>query len=953
MNTLEDVLDLVPLAARKALATRESNVALLPATAPTAVRHGPLVHTDAGPPGDDTPPTRVIAILGPGATFRGIAEALLPLYTQAGVAKPLTVDDLAKGLVFFNRNYLPAGSWDHHKVGLCLPLPIEISVTGEWVVNADEVRGWAGSFVAAWRPRLTTPPALLPVLEPAQIEGEANAVLAAGTPASRAAALWQRVLRNPFEVVLTLFAVLRQVTDAVGGGPDQALTLALTALDGASAGQLRPVAATRAGNGILRRFERVLAGPPPVGTDAAKLAAAKGLVDNALRQGPAGSRTLVPHQEVPETVDLLAARAGSAKAVPGATTDPPGGLHRVVLGRDVGVGRSEAARVGAVTFTGPLFAGRVVPDPFLEDDAKGLNPGGDADRAGRLVLLPLDSPGARFDAVQARDAGLLSAGLRSWSALDPAGLAALLFEFKVRAFDEFDLYFALHGLDVDVDPADVNKLQLRKIGADGTSSVMTAADLQAFLGGTVDTKGNLTFSPEWAARFRLPALTSRRYRRAQVLLAIRQTTVDKVELAVAAVKPFPAPYALAFDAARSNALKKAVDADVPPFLTGLHTAHVDAGDTLAGAVIDLTGGVAVTPAYAGVNDTDTFYVGSMGKVAAMYAALELRTRLRKAFVRAKPHLNVAVAGWHVTFLAAVRKTWSGRIAKGFPGFDTTMPARLPKFTDMFDFPAGAGAGINFTKGTATIPDIVALKLRRPTANMKFEDMIMSMLLMSNPFAAGNVITGVGYPYLNGVLREAGFFHPATSTATSTGIWVSASYDSRDWKPGVDPVTLSARGTRHYKAKTNLVGNAREFARMLALADRNELFGGDVASCDDLRRFMKKFGIPGADRSFNREAVDDTPVGIGDRKPPGTPELVVDEVFSKLGIGDPASAHGPQGIHDCAIIQRKKGLTTLRYVVVGVGGYPDGSADPDDGAEGSTYYELIQMMDGAVASLPHP
>src|SRR5439155_25442716 len=76
MSTLEDVLDLVPLAARKALATRESNVALLPATAPTAVRHGTLVHNDAGPPGDDTPPTRVIAILGPGATFRGIAEAV-------------------------------------------------------------------------------------------------------------------------------------------------------------------------------------------------------------------------------------------------------------------------------------------------------------------------------------------------------------------------------------------------------------------------------------------------------------------------------------------------------------------------------------------------------------------------------------------------------------------------------------------------------------------------------------------------------------------------------------------------------------------------------------------------------------------------------------------------------------------------------------------------------------
>jgi hypothetical protein len=939
MSTLEDVLDLVPLAARKALATRESNVALLPATAPAAVRHGPLVHTDAGPPGDDTPPTRVIAILGPGATFRGIAEALLPLYTQAGVAKPLAVDDLAKGLVFFNRNYLPAGSWDHHKVGLCLPLPIEISVTGEWVVNADEVRGWAGSFVAAWRPRLTTPPALLPVLEPAQIEGEANAVLAAGTPASRAAALWQRVLRNPFEVVLTLFAVLRQVTDAVGGGPDQALTLALTALDGASAGQLRLVAATRAGNGILRRFERVLAGPPPVGTDAAKLAAAKGLVDNALRQGPAGSRTLVPHQEVPETVDLLAARAGSAKAVPGATTDPPGGLHRVVLGRDVGVGRSEAARVGAVTFTGPAFPGRVPPEPFLEDDDKNLNPHGDADQTGRLVLLPLNSPGARFDAVQARDAGLLSAGLRSWTALDPAGLAALLSEFKVRAPDEFDLYFALHGLDADVDPADPSKSRLLKIGADGTSSTMTAAELQAFLGGTVGAKGNVTFSQEWAARFRLPALTSRRYRRAQVLLAIKQAAVDNVELAVAGVKPFPAPYPLAFDAARSNSLKKAVK--VGPYLTGLQTAHVKSGDTLGGAVIDLTGGPGVAPAYAGAFDEDTFYVGSMGKAAAMYAALELRTRLRKAFVRAKPHLNTAVAGWHVSFLSVVRRTWSGQIARGFPGFDTTMPARMPKFTDMFDFPAGAGAGVNFTKGTATIAQIAALDTGRPTADMKFADMIESMILMSNPFAAGNVITSVGYPYLNGALREAGFFDPATKT----GIWVSASYDSRDWKPKVDPFELSPRGALHYKSRTNIAGNARQFARMLALAARHQLFDADAAACDDMMEFMRKDGIPGADNCFVRLAVEATPM------PVGVPSLKVDKFANKIGIGDPAPGQELQGIHDCAIIQRTSSDgTTLRYVAVFTGGYSNfhlgaGVRDPETGG----YFGFVWILDGAIAA----
>ena len=40
--------------------------------------------------------------------------------------------------------------------------------------------------------------------------------------------------------------------------------------------------------------------------------------------------------------------------------------------------------------------------------------------------------------------------------------------------------------------------------------------------------------------------------------------------------------------------------------------------------------------------------------------------------------------------------------------------------------------------------------------------------MSNAVAAGLVIDAVGYPYLNGVLREGGFFDPASKS----GLWVS-------------------------------------------------------------------------------------------------------------------------------------------------------------------------------------
>jgi hypothetical protein len=53
----------------------------------------------------------------------------------------------------------------------------------------------------------------------------------------------------------------------------------------------------------------------------------------------------------------------------------------------------------------------------------------------------------------------------------------------------------------------------------------------------------------------------------------------------------------------------------------------------------------------------------------------------------------------------------------------------------------------------------------------------------------------------------------------------------------------------------------------------------------------------------------------------------------------------RGIHDCAIIERKQGATTLRHVVVGVGGY-------DRGLDSGAYDSVIQILDGAVAK-GHP
>src|SRR5262249_1540629 len=254
---------------------------------------------------------------------------------------------------------------------------------------------------------------------------------------------------------------------------------------------------------------------------------------------------------------------------------------------------------------------------------------------------------------------------------------------------------------------------------------------------------------------------------------------------------------------------------------------------------------------------------------------------------------------------------------------------FPKLVDMFTFttvpappPPGRRTGqIDFKHGTATDTEIINLDLGTPDpSKMKFLELIKSMIFMSNEVAAGLVIDAVGYPYLNGALGEGGFFAPPSKR----GLWVSGNYrtSKRDWIPDVDPMDLSPRGTAHYKSTTNFMGNAKQLARLLALLDREELFdGADAAACHEMRLTMRRHTIPelpAPDVSFIRDAIEATPPPVG--------PLVVDEAFSKIGIGVKASPTSTlKGAHDGAIIQRKKGAITLRYVLVLIGGYT-----PSDG-----------------------
>lgn len=503
-GVLDRILTLVAGAVAPAITPEARNVLRYPAAAPATVQHGVLVHVEGGLVTDASLRPRASVLLGPGATFQGVAAVLSPLFAAAagGGGPPApTGDELARALVVYNERYLPAGSWAEHRVGLRLPLPVEIDEgTGDWIVNADSVRTWAAAFDGAWLPRLTTPPDALDVPDP---------LAAHPAPPTAGPELAARLLRNPFADVFLIFEALRQL------GPDAA-GAALAMLDTMVAHQASLLAATSAGSAVLRRLDALLAGAPPT-LDQAAVARARALLDAALLTGPAGQRTRVPFSELPETARQLAGRGALGKAT--ADRDPPGGHHRVVLGRDVAVGGIGVETIKGIDYRGPAYVGRLEPAAFIAADAARLP--SDAKSVARLAIVTgIAANEGNLDAIRQRDRGVISSGIHQWSAHQPPELPSLLFRFKQLAPDEWDLFFGNHGLDVIADPAHAGWFALQSIAPDGTRTAMTYTAIRAFFGGSVGADGTVSFGTDWAARFRIAPLASEAYRRCQILEAI-------------------------------------------------------------------------------------------------------------------------------------------------------------------------------------------------------------------------------------------------------------------------------------------------------------------------------------------------------------------------------------------------------------------------------------------------
>jgi hypothetical protein len=305
------------------------------------------------------------------------------------------------------------------------------------------------------------------------------------------------------------------------------------------------------------------------------------------------------------------------------------------------------------------------------------------------------------------------------------------------------------------------------------------------------------------------------------------------------------------------------------------------------AIIDLgvdLGGGGGTLGWGAHKPHEVDYVASIAKVAALLAAFGLRDLVRRFHAAAPPSPHALFA----TLRAALD-----------PEIDATAPAplraverehRIPHYEQVFDAQissrgATASSGPDFTAG--------------------FREALELMIVPSDNQAAGHVIRGVGYGYLNGLLAQLGLFAPETQA----GIWLAGDFVSQ--YPYVRIASVNDAGVAQ-------AGTALAMAEMTALIVNRACL--DPAACDAMRDLLARTA-KGRDRPFvSGEDVDAAlriPLGAVSHAKRGFGPLkaggnVRSEIFRLAGLKAPGKAYavayqnlpdGPGVADVCFMIRR--------------------------------------------------
>lgn len=268
-------------------------------------------------------------------------------------------------------------------------------------------------------------------------------------------------------------------------------------------------------------------------------------------------------------------------------------------------------------------------------------------------------------------------------------------------------------------------------------------------------------------------------------------------------------------------LRKLITSQFRNYLTNASNTSPSAGDRVRVAIVDLTGDKITKPDFAGWGTTVPMYGASVPKMLAVYAAHQLRMDLRE--------------------LAHTRSISDGKILEKEALKLWNLGSSAPKLVWLFDIRKWTGS---------------------PTTLDFSTDAKKALAGIMHNNEAGQLIVGVGFPYIASVTFQSGLFH-----STRGGLWLTTSYGK------------GTSGSNPVKAKYSANVTALSAATFFTLLAQRRMV--DDAGSTDIESSLRGGCVTGA---FPTTGV----------------------VASKCGIWS-------DYLHDCALIHR----ANARYVVVGL------------------------------------
>jgi hypothetical protein len=285
------------------------------------------------------------------------------------------------------------------------------------------------------------------------------------------------------------------------------------------------------------------------------------------------------------------------------------------------------------------------------------------------------------------------------------------------------------------------------------------------------------------------------------------------------------------------------------------------------ALVDLTDLPQGSPGrYASQNDMRSISIDSTAKIAAMYAAYQLRHDLREyARITKITDRNQLVKG----FLRIVQMA-SNAVVRA-------VASKPPKFDSVLDLDTfSQSGGLDFT--------------RSQSRDMK------GMIQYSSDIDASYCIAYLGFEWINGLLRQSGLA-ALSSRGSPDGFFLGQLYASVKHEDDPYLKIYSHNWPREPRKSDHKAGTARAIAQFLTLLARGDLV--DEASSQEMRDLMKD---PKGLSFFGKSLVDAFGAAAYQR------------IATKVGY---LPNEGRAG--DCALIERTtdKGRQ-VRYVAVGLG-----------------------------------